>query len=615
MNLLNYLIISIIVILFTFFLARNKKYIRSKLLIFLTGFTVALIVLVFPLYNEYNLISQTVFSILYSLQVIFLGQDFELINNIELNNILNTIYVISIYILFLLEPLITATAILSLLGNNLSKIKLVLSRYKEIIVFSEINEKTITIAKKQFNKKKSQIVFVDDKEEKENFKKDLAQLKAITLNRKITDLNFKNINVIYYLFSKDEEENLNNALELLKQGNNKKEKNRKIYILNNSEDARIILDSAQKNNIRLELINEIDRAIYQHIYDEPLYKNSVNNQISVLIVGCGKLGREFLKTITWCGQIIDHKLNINIVDLNANKIKEKINIIYPELIENYNYNFIEADIYSEKAINELNKLKNQNINYVMVALDTEQKSIGAAIFLRRYFLEQDKNSYSRMPSINLWVEKNDKKIQIDSLKHDSIINSYNLNSFGSIEDMYNTKSIVNSEIEKLAMQVHGVYNPSDIENNLEGFYKLEYNKKSSRAVGVHIKYKLYSILKDNYFGDLENDLENNIEEVLRQYNNIKDESVIQKLTKNEHNRWNAYVRTDGFKYIAKEEVLKYKDFTQNTKHFLAKLHPAIVEFEELEEVEKYLQKDFKSADIDIVNNIEKILKKEIYKGE
>lgn len=613
MNLLNYLMTAIIVALITIIFSRNKKYIKSKLLILLTGFTTSLVILVLPLFKEYNLISQIVFSILYSLQVIILGQDFELINSIELTNALNTIYVISIYVLFLLEPLITATAILTFLGNNLSKLRIIFSRFKEILVFSEINEKTLTIAEKQYNKKKMQIIFVDTDENKEKYKKEISQLKAVIFKQQITDLSLKNKFVTYYLFSQSEEENLNNALTLLKQGNNKKKRIRKIYILNNSEEARIILDSAPKNNIKLELINEKDRAILQHICDEPLYKNSINNQISILIVGCGKLGIEFLKVATWCGQLINHKLNINIIDINANKIKEKINIKYPELVDEYNYNFIEADIYSEKAIKELDKLKDQNINYVMVALDSESKNIDVAILLRRYFLQNDTDTYSRMPSINLWVEKNDKKIQIDSLKHDSVVNSYNLNSFGSIDEMYNTKSIVNSDIEALAMQVHGVYNPDDITKNLEEFYKLEYNKKSSRAVAVHIKYKLYSVLKDRYNGNLENDLDSNINEVLRQFNKIKDDNILNELVKNEHDRWNAYVRTDGFKYIAKEEVLKYKEITKNTKHFLAKLHPAIVEFDKLEEVENYLQKDFRSADINIINNIENIIKKEIYK--
>lgn len=613
MNLLNYLIVAAIIVLLTMIFSRNKKFIRSKLLIFLAGFTIALIVLVFPLYSDYNLISQTAFSILYSLQSIFLGQDFELINDVELKNVVDIIYIVFIYALFLLEPLITATAILTLLGNYLSKIRLKVSRFKEIIVFSEINEKTMTIAKKQYNRRKTIIVFVGDQEDKEIYRKDLTFLKAIVLNQKITDLNFKNRSVTYYVFSENEEENLNVALEILSQGSYNSRQNKKVYVLNNSEEGRIILDSAAKNNIRLELINERDRAIYQHLYDEPIYRNAINNQISILIVGCGKLGLEFLKAVTWCGQLINHKLNINVIDLKANKIKEKLNITCPELLSNYNYNFIEADIYSEKTIKELDNLKGQNINYVMVALDTETKNIEVATFLRRYFLNQDKESYSRMPSINLWIEENDKKLQIDSLKHDSIINSYNFNSFGSIEEMYNTKSIVNSEIENLAMQVHCVYCPDDINNDLEEFYKLEYNKKSSRAVGVHMKYKLYSVLKDNYSGNLENDLNNNIQEVLRQYNEIKNKEIIDALVKNEHDRWNAYVRADGFKSVAKEEVAKYKDFTKNTKHFLAKLHPAIVEFEKLEEVEKYLQKNFKASDETIIANIERILKCEVYK--
>ena len=111
----------------------------------------------------------------------------------------------------------------------------------------------------------------------------------------------------------------------------------------------------------------------------------------------------------------------------------------------------------EKAMKELDALKQENINYILVALETEEKNIDAAIFLRKYFLAQDTASYTRMPSINLWIENDDKKIQIDSLKHDNSINSYHFNSFGSIRDMYGEHSIVLSEIEQLAMQVHGVY--------------------------------------------------------------------------------------------------------------------------------------------------------------
>lgn len=637
MDLLKYLIIAVIIFLVVGFIIKKKKS-KNKLFIFLAGMTVALTVLVLPLYAENNFISQIVFSILYAIQTIFLGQDFELIGQIELNNNINLIYVIVIYILFFLQPLTTATAIISMLGDYISKLQMFLSRDKKALVFSELNDKTLTIAKTQYKKNNNLIVFLGNKDGSEQYKKEIKQLKGVIVEQNISDLNLKNNQVTYYLFSTNEEENLNNALLLLKQNN--LQKNVKIYVLNNSEGARIILDSSPKNGVRLELINETDRAIYEHLFNVPIYKNSINNQISILIVGAGKVGMEFLKAVTWCGQLIGHKLNINIVDIKANEIKEKLNINCPELVNNYQYNFIEADIYSEKAIKELDSLKEQNINYILVALDTEAKNIEVAVFLRKYFLRQDTINYVRKPVINLWIENDEKKIQIDTLKHGGKNNSYDLTSFGSISEMYGKHSIVNSNIEELAKQVHFAYNNKRVtdikatQKILEEFYELEYNKKSSRAVAVHLKYKLYSILKYSYNGNLENDLDNNIDKVLKQYQELaKNQEVIQSLVENEHNRWMAYVRTDGFTKVQKEEVGKYIMHTGNCKYFLAKLHPAIVGNEELENVqeylksreylkevdgklqkEKYLKQNYTDSDVDIINNIEKILKKNIYQG-
>ena len=51
MNLLNYLMTAIIVALITIIFSRNKKYIKSKLFILLTGFTTSLVILVLPLFE------------------------------------------------------------------------------------------------------------------------------------------------------------------------------------------------------------------------------------------------------------------------------------------------------------------------------------------------------------------------------------------------------------------------------------------------------------------------------------------------------------------------------------------------------------------------------------
>ena len=63
---------------------------------------------------------------------------------------------------------------------------------------------------------------------------------------------------------------------------------------------------------------------------------------------------------------------------------------------------------------------------------------------------------------------------------------------------------MDSELEKIAIQIHLSYDPED--KNLQRYNLREYNKRSSRASALHIKYKLYSILEDKYTNNMRNNL-------------------------------------------------------------------------------------------------------------
>ena len=265
----------------------------------------------------------------------------------------------------------------------------------------------------------------------------------------------------------------------------------------------------------------------------------------------------------------------------------------------------------------MDKLKSENINYVFIALEEEEKNLNLAILLRRYFMAKDTDGYRREPIINLWIQNNDKKIQVENLKYGEKINLYQINAFGSIEEMYRQKPIIHSKIEEIAKQVHSTYDPEDMKNGLKRFYQLEYNKKSSRAVAIHLKYKFYSILGNIYDGNFEEDFENNVKKILEVYKKVIHENkrLQEILIQNEHERWNAYTRADGFQLIKAEEVKKYKEITKSSKHMVAKLHPALVQFEELKNIQEELHENYIQSDIDIIENLEKILKKEIYTKE
>ena len=185
------------------------------------------------------------------------------------------------------------------------------------------------------------------------------------------------------------------------------------------------------------------------------------------------------------------------------------------------------------------------------------------------------------------------------------------------EEMYRQKPIIHSKIEEIAKQVHSTYDPEDMKNGLKRFYQLEYNKKSSRAVAIHLKYKFYSILGNIYDGNFEEDFENNVKKILEVYKKVIHENkrLQEILIQNEHERWNAYTRADGFQLIKAEEVKKYKEITKSSKHMVAKLHPALVQFEELKNIQEELHENYIQSDIDIIENLEKILKKEIYTKE
>ena len=596
---IEYLILAIIILIFTGIKAKKSFYDVKKFIgILLIGMTLSLSVLVFPINEGKNMVSKAVFSIIYAAQTIILAEDVSLADTININGIVEILYLGIIYILYLAMPLLTASFLLSLIDDFTTKIKLYFASRGKVIIFSEINEKSLILAEK-LKAKNTIFIFANcSNEVKDKFHKDIKTLKVITVPESVENINLKNIkskDITYYMITEQSDDDLEQTLQIIEKY---KHRPLNIYVITNSDIARTILDSTDKGNIRVEIVNEMERTVYKVLTDMPLYMNAINNEISVLIVGAGKVGREFLKAITWCGQIIGYKLKITVIDKRANFIKEKLDKHYPELLEKYEYNFIEADINSKKMTEELDKI--DNINYIIIALN-EELNIKEAIFLRKYFICRDKKEFKNKPIINVWVENYLKNKQVNVLKNEKN-NEYDFNAFGSVKQIYYDDSIINSKLEKMTQNVHLSYNPNDIE--LKNFYEKEYNIRSSRATALHIQYKLYSVLKEEYTGNLEKDLEK-FEELL------KDKEIVQKLAKNEHDRWLAYMRSDGYSKASLEQVNNYIKNTNSYKHHLAKMHPALVEYEQLDEIGEKLGVDLKAADEEIIKGIPEIIKKSL----
>lgn len=578
----------------------------------LIGVVVALIFLSYPLYDEISGISRIFCSILFALQSLTLGEDFELIAKVATTSSINNAYIILTYSLYFIAPLLSASTLLFLFGNTFSKLKFWLITKKQYHIFSDINEKTVILANQILTiNKNAKVIFTNKNSENQDL---IRNRKVLKFAEKLNTLSLHSLKKEKYLYfmSDDEEENLNECLEFLDKL--KDSEKTKIYILNDKQEAYMIIDSmmskyyeniknSQEPKLQIEIINESERIVLERLKQLPIQNifDINKKEISVLIVGCGQFGQAFLKNIAWCFQVIGFKLKITVVEKNSENIKSKINLESPLLLKEYDINFINKDI--ETVISE-NLLKNINIDYAIITAGTDTNNFDIAIALKRYFLQNNQDNVTIDVSIrNTYKNKNISKLKNEDNKE------YNINTFGSIEETYLKNSIIDLEIEEMAKAVHSI-NWKDDKNFIE-FYKSEYNRKSSRALAIHLKYKLYSILLDKYTGDTKTDLENYKKLIL-------DENIVKKLAENEHNRWMAYMFTDGYKVATMNDVEKYYLKVGTHKHTLAKLHPALVPNKDLSKIEKQLEnliekltgqrkdKNFTKSDYDIVKKLEDI---------
>ena len=578
----------------------KKEYLfETFILDFLFICIVGVFLLIFPLLKNYHGFEKILYTIFYTLQSIVMNQDTSVIDFLLLGNVFEHLYHFILQCLFILMPVLTIGVILNYITDLITELKLKNStRNDEIHIFSEINSKTLFLSEKIFKKEntdnknkkivKKTIIFASKEDKK-------THVKSINIKDNITDIciNKKNKKIIFYALSLDEEKNINDGLKLIQKY--KDYPNVTIYVLCNDKNNAIIFDSIDKGHIILEIVNEIERTIYNLLDTNPLYIDSIDKTISILIVGCGEVGKEFLRDATWCSIIPEYQYKATVNDIKANEIKEKIEIEKKEFLKNYNISFIEADYKSTKTINFIKN--NTDINYILVSMDTDKKNLDAAIMLRENFLK----IHNRMPSIHLWCKKDMKMEQINKMKTHAYL-PYQIHAFGSDKDIYYENMIINSKFERIAMEVHVAYKDKIVteEEQKQEYNKREYDKRSSRANALHIKYKFFAILGDKFTNDMKKN-----QEIFKSMYNDKIEHL---LLNNEHDRWNAYERSIGYTYVSPHDVEKY--FKQINKHenSLSKQHPALVKNEELDKVSNELAKfepdiDLKSYDINILRGL------------
>lgn len=599
---------------------KNRKYFNLAVRIMLVGIVGIVTSLIFPMYREsYDTFTSILFSALYALRSLSGCQSVDLSHKIAIDGWLHYGYYALLYFSFIAAPLFTTSFLISVFGNFNDKIRYRFLLGKEVHIFSSLNESTITMCESIGGKHK-RFIFCNTKlsasDKDSNLVRRARKIGAIILDCSELDLKIHKKSVRFYQASDSKDYNINTTIALVEKYRNTTNTDIRIATLSSGITAELLLDSMEKGNVRVKLIDDVKYTCYSLLDSAPLFVGAVDNKISALIVGCDYTGTEMLKAMIWCGQITGYSLEINVIDINAEMREKQFLKNCPDIsLEKYGIRFIKADICTSEFENALNQYC-KDATYVVVMTGNDKLNIDTAVYLRKYYLRNDPLHFHNKPRINLRVRDSLKNKQMDALS-DANIESYALYAFGSIEKTFNVNNLMSSPLEKMAIGVHLAYynalNGTDeqIYNAMEGYYLKEYNQRSSFASALHIRYKMFACGVKGLNNSAINDEQINEFEKM-----IQSPTTLEFVAKLEHERWIAFMRTEGYSLASPDEVSVYRALEKKPSHihYLAKLHPTLIPWDELDKMSKTISEimnrdyDFKQSDFDIVKRIPDIIR-------
>lgn len=619
--LLSCFFLSLLTVVLTgVFVYRRRKEFRVAVTTMLVGIIAVITLLIFPMYlSSYDTITSAVFALIYALRALTGCQTVDVAHKVLIEGWLYYAYYAILYLAFITAPVFTTGFLVSVFGNVLDRVRFALLTGKKIHIFSELNESAVLLAENTTSPGAKYIFcnFRLSNADKDNeLVRRVRNIGGIILGKAETELKFEQgkKSLCFYQISKSKDYNITNALALIEKYRERQGVH--ITVFSTGIMTELLLDSTDKGNIRVKLIDEVKYSCYNLLNSAPLFEGVINDKISALIIGGGYTGIEMLKAIAWCGQLSNCSLEINLIDKDADAIESDLRQNCPEMFNGeYQIRFIRADVNSvdfEKALDEYGR----ETTYAVVSMGEDEMNIDTAVFLRKYFLRNDRKHFRNRPRINLRVRDALKNAKIDSLSDENII-SHELNAFGSMEKVFNARNLTDCDLEEMAKRVHLAYSNvlngtwDAVEKAMESYYVKEYNQRSSFASALHIKYKLYACGIRGLSGAPVS--EQQINEIERM---LKEEASLDMLAKLEHQRWNAFVRSEGWCRASLEDLQQYYNMGSRPSHvhYLAKLHPCIVEWDQLDAVSKAVSEakgfrvDFKQDDYDIIRRIPDILR-------
>lgn len=514
-------------------------------------------------------------SVFQAIQLFAAGCDFAFVGEHlrQCNEWLISGYKTWVALLFVLAPLFTFGFVLSLFKNVFAYLRYLRSYFRDVYVFSELNEKSFALANDIKNKnRKATIVFTDVFDENEEKTYELIErtkeIGAINFKKDILVIDFKkhakDKRILFFAIGENETENLNQSLKLIEQYCQRE--NTHLYVFSKKIESELLLAPVDKGVMKVRRVNEVQSLVNRFLYErgDLLFQSAKENadgqkDISVVVVGMGCHGIEFVKALTWFGQMDTYRIKINSFEKDP-LAKEKFVALAPELMhEDYNGVYVEGeagyqitihqgiDVFTQQFADEIKKIS--DTTFVIVALGNDDVNINTAVKLRMY--------YERMgihPVIQAIVYNSQQRNALKDIENYRG-QKYDIDFIGDTESSYTADVIMNSELEEFALERHLRWGSED------EFWNYEYNYRSSIASAIHLKARILC----------------NIPGATKQEEDLSTEERDQ-IESLEHRRWNAYMRAEGYVFSGSAE--------KSSRNDLGKMHNNLVDFSALSDEDK-----------------------------
>ena len=173
---------------------------------------------------------------------------------------------------------------------------------------------------------------------------------------------------------------------------------------------------------------------------------------------------------------------------------------------------------------------------------------------------------------------------------------YAIEPVGDVESAYTVKNVFNTPLSRQARNVNRIYSEHDINaaDNFEaailkadlGFMGSEYSQRSSLASALHRKYSLFLVCRKIASAagaavDWTTPLVSIDQVVKDEYEAYFKEHDAAWLSAVEHDRWSAYVSTEGHEHADLDQVKQIWALEEKHNYELAHLHPCLIDFDDL----------------------------------